>query len=51
MQEVAKELPGLFQIEPDKVFAFKNTLSGPSGSFEALSEYQPEPQYWYFKKS
>ena len=51
LQEVAKELPGMFQIEPDNVFAFKNTLSGPSGSFEALSQYQPEPQYWYFKKS
>lgn len=51
LDEVAKELPGLFQIEPDQVFAFKNTLSGPAASFESLSEYQPVPQYWYFKKS
>jgi peptide/nickel transport system substrate-binding protein len=51
LQEVAKEMPGLFQIEPDMVFAFKNTLSGPQSSFESLSEYQPVPQYWYFKKS
>ncbi|MFY9782738.1 MAG: ABC transporter substrate-binding protein [Acidimicrobiales bacterium] len=51
LDEVAKEMPGLFQIEPDMVFAFKNTLSGPKSSFESLSEYQPVPQYWYFKKS
>jgi peptide/nickel transport system substrate-binding protein len=51
LKEVAKELPGLFQAEPDLVFAIKNTMSGPSSSFEALSQYQPEPNYWYFKKS
>ena len=51
LREVAKELPGLFQAEPDLVFAIKNTLSGPPASFESLSQYQPEPNYWYFKKS
>lgn len=50
LREVAKELPGLFQAEPDLVFAIKNTLSGPAASFEAMSQYQPEPNYWYFKK-
>ena len=44
-------LPGLFQAEPDLVYAIKNTLSGPSGSFAAMWQYQPEPNYWYFKKS
>jgi peptide/nickel transport system substrate-binding protein len=51
LREVAKELPGLFQAEPDLVFAIKNTLSGPPASFESMSQYQPEPNYWYFKKS
>ncbi|MFZ1063799.1 MAG: ABC transporter substrate-binding protein [Acidimicrobiales bacterium] len=51
LREVAKELPGLFQAEPDLVFAIKNNLSGPPASFEAMSQYQPEPNYWYFKKS
>ena len=51
LREVAKELPGLFQAEPDLVFAIKNTLSGPPASFASMSQYQPEPNYWYFKKS
>ena len=51
LEEVAKELPGLFQAEPDLIFAIKNTLSGPASSFESMSQYQPEPNYWYFKKS
>ena len=51
LREVAKELPGLFQAEPDLVFAIKNTLSGPPASFASMSQYQPEPKYWYFKKS
>jgi len=42
--------PGLFQPNPDLVYAYKDTLSGPPSSFESASDYQYEPNYWYFKK-
>ena len=50
LSEVAKLAPGLFQPEPDLIFAIKNDLSGPPASFASLSQYQPNPEYWYFKK-
>ena len=50
LSDVARLMPGLFQPEPDLIFAIKNTLSGTPASFEAMSQYQPEPEYWYFKK-
>jgi peptide/nickel transport system substrate-binding protein len=42
--------PGLFQPNPDLLFAFKGSLSGPPSSFESASQYQYEPNYWYFKR-
>ena len=42
--------PGLFQPEPDLIFAIKKNLSGTPASFAAMSQYQPEPEYWYFTK-
>jgi peptide/nickel transport system substrate-binding protein len=42
--------PGLFQPEPDLIFAIKKGLSGTPASFAAMSQYQPEPEYWYFTK-
>ncbi len=47
---ITAQQPGLFQPNQDLVFAFKNTLSGPPASFASLSQYQPSPEYWYFKK-
>ena len=29
---------------------WKKTLSGPPFSFESLTQYQLNPEYWYFTK-
>jgi peptide/nickel transport system substrate-binding protein len=42
--------PGLFQPNPDLVMVWKKTLSGPPFSFESLTQYQLNPEYWYFTK-
>ena len=41
---------GLFQPNPDLVQVWKTTLSGPPSSFESLTQYQLNPEYWYFTK-
>lgn len=42
--------PGLFQANPDLVEVWKKTLSGPPASFETLTQYNLNPEYWYFTK-
>jgi peptide/nickel transport system substrate-binding protein len=42
--------PGLFQANPDLVMVWKKTLSGPPSSFESLTQYQLNPEQWYFTK-
>jgi len=42
--------PGLFQPNPDLVQVWKKTLSGAPSSFESLTQYQLNPEYWYFTK-
>ena len=41
---------GLFQPNPDLVQVWKKTLSGPPASFETLTQYNLNPEYWYFTK-
>jgi peptide/nickel transport system substrate-binding protein len=42
--------PGLFQANPDLVMVWKRTLSGPPAYFESLTQYQLNPEFWYFTK-
>lgn len=47
--------PGLFQPNPDQgmgtgVMVWSKTLSGQPSSFESLTEYQLNPEFWYFTK-
>jgi len=42
--------PGLFQANPDLVMVWKKTLSGPPAYFESLTQYQLNPEFWYFTK-
>ena len=42
--------PGLFQPNPDLVQVWKKTISGDPASFEATTQYQLNPEYWYFTK-
>jgi peptide/nickel transport system substrate-binding protein len=48
---ITEQQPGMFQPNADLITAFKNNLRGPAASFEASSQYQYEPEYWYFAKS
>jgi peptide/nickel transport system substrate-binding protein len=50
LSDLTRLQPSLFQPEPDLIYAFKKNLSGPPASFAALSQYQTEPEYWYFTK-
>jgi len=50
LSEVTHLQPGLFQPNPDLIYAFKNGIGGPPASFAAASQYQYEPNYWYFTK-
>jgi peptide/nickel transport system substrate-binding protein len=45
---ITAQQPGMFQPNADLIFAFKNTLHGPANSFSSASQYQYEPEYWYF---
>lgn len=42
--------PAMFQPNADIITAFKNNLGGTSASFAASSQFQFEPEYWYFVK-
>ena len=42
--------PGLFQPVVDLTQVWKKTISGPPSSFESLTQYQLNPEFWYFKK-
>jgi peptide/nickel transport system substrate-binding protein len=48
--------PGLFQANPSSalesgsVLVWKKTLSGPPTSFATLTQYQINPELWYFTK-
>lgn len=51
IQYLTAQQPGLFQPNADVIWAFKKNLGGSAASFEGVSQYQPNPLYWYFKKS
>jgi peptide/nickel transport system substrate-binding protein len=43
--------PALFQPAPDEIYAVSKSLSAVSeDDFTAMTQYQPVPQGWYFKK-
>jgi peptide/nickel transport system substrate-binding protein len=44
------EQPGLFQANPDLIVVWKTTISGLPASFESLTQYQLNPEFWYFTK-
>lgn len=50
LRYITEQQPGLFQPNPDQIYAFKNTLSGPPSCFSDASQYQFSPECWYFKK-
>jgi peptide/nickel transport system substrate-binding protein len=42
--------PGLFQPNVDLIEVWKKDISGPPSSFASLTQYQLNPEYWYFTK-
>jgi peptide/nickel transport system substrate-binding protein len=42
--------PSLFQPEVDNIVVWKKTISGPPANFESLTQYQLNPETWYFTK-
>jgi hypothetical protein len=47
---LTKQQPSLFQPNPDLIFAWKKTISGDPKAFEGLTQYQLNPEFWYFTK-
>lgn len=43
-----QQQPVLFQPNPDFVYAWKNTLSGPTDSFSNLTQFDFTPEDWYY---
>jgi peptide/nickel transport system substrate-binding protein len=42
--------PSLFQPAVDNIEVWKKTISGPPANFESLTQYQSNPETWYFTK-
>ncbi len=42
--------PVQFQPNPDYIWAWKTSISGPPTSFENLTQYYATPEYWFFTK-
>ncbi|MEV4899149.1 hypothetical protein AB0K48_58485 [Nonomuraea sp. NPDC055795] len=45
---LAEDLPVLFLPTPHTLVVWKNTLSGPQSSFNALISFLYTPELWYF---
>ncbi len=51
LSAVATDLPALFTANPDLIYAWKNTITGPADSFQTLSQYYANPEEWAFTSS
>jgi peptide/nickel transport system substrate-binding protein len=47
---LTEQVPALFMPNNDRVWAWKNTLSGPPDAFAALTQFTWLPEQWYFKQ-
>lgn len=47
---VTADQPGIFQPNEDRIYAWKTNISGPSASFETLTQFGLNPEDWYFTK-
>lgn len=47
---VSQQLPGIFQPNRDRVWVWKNTISGPPDGFANLTQFAMTPEMWYFKQ-
>jgi peptide/nickel transport system substrate-binding protein len=49
-QYLTAQQPGLFEPLVDNVIVWKKTISGNPLAFEMLTQYQLNPEFWYFTK-
>ncbi len=47
---LTQQQPSLFQPSVDNIEVWKVGISGPPASFESLTQYQLNPEFWYFTK-
>ncbi len=47
---VTADQPGIFQPNEDRIYAWKTNISGPTASFETLTQFGLNPEDWYFTK-
>jgi peptide/nickel transport system substrate-binding protein len=47
---LTKQVPSLFQPLNDNIVVWKKTISGPPSAFESLTQFQLNPEQWYFTK-
>jgi peptide/nickel transport system substrate-binding protein len=47
---ITAQQPGLFEPNEDRIYAFRSNLHGPSASFAATSQFEPDVEYWYYTK-
>jgi peptide/nickel transport system substrate-binding protein len=47
---ITLQVPSLFQPQVDNIVVWKKDISGPPTSFESLTQYQLNPEFWYFIK-
>ncbi len=47
---LTQQQPALFQPNVDLIEVWKKALSGPPPAFESLTQYQLQPEFWYFVK-
>jgi peptide/nickel transport system substrate-binding protein len=45
---LTRNQPVLFQPNADYVWAWKKGISGPAASFESLTQYFADPEFWFF---
>jgi peptide/nickel transport system substrate-binding protein len=47
---ITQNLPAIFQPNEDRIWAWKNTISGPPDGFANLTQFALTPEMWYFKQ-
>ena len=47
---LTQQQPFMYQPVPDYIWAWKNNISGDPLSFESLTQYYAQPEFWYLTK-
>jgi len=50
IEQVDADLPGIFQPNEDRIYAWNPKLSGDTSAFEGVTQFALDPEDWYFTK-